>query len=152
MVHGLGPDSVPVPLGIGLSLANASVRVAEVMSKMAESSITMEHLTAEDRHTMSVAFQGHGIAGANLMSYLVGLDVRNYRIEWPEGFDVRWMDRESDLKKEIKCLQDESLRTKGTILCDYCMATIPEAQPVQLMEDIPMVICPSCVKGVCVCP
>ena len=27
MVHGLGPDSIPVPLSLGLSLANASVRV-----------------------------------------------------------------------------------------------------------------------------
>ena len=86
------------------------------------------------------------------MSYLVSLDTssQQYQVDWPEGFETRWMDREGDLRKEVKCLQDESLRTRKSIVCEHCMATIPEAQPVQMTDEIPMVICPACVNGVAV--
>ena len=107
-------------------------------------------MSAEDRHTMSVAFQGYSIAGANLMSYLLSLDVRKYKVDYPEGFDIRWMSRERDLKQETKCLQNESLRTKQSVECVSCHATIPEASPIQMTGEIPIIICPACVKAMVV--
>ena len=50
-----------------------------------------ENMPARSLCTLTLEFQVHGIAVANIMSYLVSLYWCQYMVDWPEGFDFRWI-------------------------------------------------------------